>query len=239
MIIRARRWSSACFAVLHDAQEVAKQDDDGDFADGGHVDGGVFFYFRPEVLHSHGQCGGFAIFNACTNLLCGEIHAHAAVFQQMRRELVRVAWDAGDHDVALRHEIREARLPHLQHLVLRLADALASRELLHAAHVDAVDVRAVVGEEGRERSADDFAAVHDADRVPEEPVAVGQDRVVDAQVLEDFDDRERRAGEDGLALRGCGVEEADVLVHVEDVLVGEAFDVFGEGDELLQVLILP
>lgn len=35
-----------------------------------------------------------------------------------------------------------------------------------------------------------------------------------------------------------GVEEADVLVHVEEVLVGEAFDVFVHGCDLLEVLVL-
>ena len=34
------------------------------------------------------------------------------------------------------------------------------------------------------------------------------------------------------------IEEADVLVHVEDVAVGEAFDVFGDVDDLLEVLVL-
>ena len=36
----------------------------------------------------------------------------------------------------------------------------------------------------------------------------------------------------------CRVQEADVLEEVEDVPVGEAFDVFVDGGDLLQVLVL-
>ena len=68
--------------------------------------------------------------------------------------------------------------------------------MLHARDVDAVDAGAVVGEEGCQGSADDFATVDDEDVVAEEPVAVGEDRVVDVEVLEGFDDGEGRAGED-------------------------------------------
>lgn len=37
---------------------------------------------------------------------------------------------------------------------------------------------------------------------------------------------------------GGSIEETDVLIHVENVFVREAFDVFFEGDELLDVLVL-
>ena len=63
-------------------------------------------------------------------------------------------------------------------------------------------------------------------------------------MFEGFDHGQGRAGEDGFeeggggCAGGGGVEVPDVLVHVEDVLVGEAFDVFGDGDDLLQVLVL-
>ena len=63
--------------------------------------------------------------------------------------------------------------------MLAVAQPGPARELLYACDVDAVDARAVVGEEGGERAPDDFTPVDDEDVVPEEPVAVGQDRVVD------------------------------------------------------------
>lgn len=124
--------------------------------------------------------------------------------------------------------------------MLALADPLAPRKLLHPRHIDAVDARAIVRKQRRKRPADDLAAVDDGDGVPEEAVSVRQDRVVDAEVLEDFDDGEGRAGEDGFLRWGgrVGVQEADVLVEIEDVAVGEALDVFGEGDGVAQVVVL-
>jgi hypothetical protein len=49
--------------------------------------------------------------------------------------------------------------------------------------------------------------------------------------------RQRRTRQDRLERLGR-VEEADVLVEIEDVAVGEAFDVLVEGDELLDVAVL-
>jgi hypothetical protein len=34
------------------------------------------------------------------------------------------------------------------------------------------------------------------------------------------------------------IEEADVLVHIEDVLVGQTFHIFGDIHNLLKVLVL-
>lgn len=72
----------------------------------------------------------------------------------------------------------------------------------------------------------------------EETVAVGQDCVVDVEVLEDLDIRQGGAGQDRFLALGLAVQEADVLVHVEDVAVAQALDVFGYVDDLLQVLVL-
>ena len=118
------------------------------------------------------------------------------------------------------------------------ADAAAAGEDLDAGDVDGVDGGAVVGEQGREGAAVDLAPVDHGDGLAEEAVAVGQDRVVDLQVLEGLDDGERGAGEDGLLEVVGRVEEADVVVHVEEVGVAEAFDVLCERDGLLDVLVL-
>lgn len=72
----------------------------------------------------------------------------------------------------------------------------------------------------------------------EETVSVRKDGVVDVEVLEDLDVGQRCAGQDGLLALGLAVQEADVLVHVEDVAVAQALDVFGYVDDLLQVLVL-
>jgi hypothetical protein len=57
------------------------------------------------------------------------------------------------------------------------------------------------------------------------------------QVLEDLDDGERCAGEDTFP-HFFVVQKPDILVHIEEVSVGEAFDIFVYGDYLLEVGIL-
>ena len=74
--------------------------------------------------------------------------------------------------------------------------------------------------------------------MPKQPIPIRQDRVVDVQVLEDLDVRQRRARQDALLALRLAVQESDVLVHVEDVAVAEPFDVFVHVDDLLQVLVL-
>ena len=74
--------------------------------------------------------------------------------------------------------------------------------------------------------------------MPEQPIPIRQDRVVDIQVLEDLDVRQRRARQDALLALRLAVQEPDVLVHVEDVAVAEPFDVFVHVHDLLQVLVL-
>ena len=74
--------------------------------------------------------------------------------------------------------------------------------------------------------------------MPKQPIPIRQDRVVDVQVLEDLDVRQRRARQDALLALRLAVQESDVLVHVEDVAVAEPFDVFVHVHDLLQVLVL-
>lgn len=75
--------------------------------------------------------------------------------------------------------------------------------------------------------------------MPEQPVSIRQNCVVDVQVLEDLNVREGRAREDAFLSLGLGVEEPDVLVHVEDVAVAKTLDILLYVDDLLQVLVLP
>lgn len=71
----------------------------------------------------------------------------------------------------------------------------------------------------------------------EQSVPVRQDGVVDPQILQNLNDRQRRAGQNTL-LQPCLVEEANVLVHVEDVPVTEPLDILAGVRDLLQILIL-
>jgi hypothetical protein len=71
-----------------------------------------------------------------------------------------------------------------------------------------------------------------------ETVPIGQNRVVDVQVFQDFDDSKWGAGEKALLALGFRVEEANVLVHVEDVTVAKALYILGNVDNLLEILVL-
>ena len=121
--------------------------------------------------------------------------------------------------------------------MLPLPNSFASCELLHALHIDTINARAIIRQQRRQRPSHNLAPIYNADRVAEESVPVRQDGIVDTQVLEDLYYREGRAGQDGLFGR-FGIEEADVLVHVEDVLVGKAFDILIYRDDLLHILVL-
>lgn len=73
-----------------------------------------------------------------------------------------------------------------------------------------------------------------------QPIPIRKNSVVNLQIFQNLYNSKRRAGQDGLlALRArFGIEEADVLIHVEDVSVTEALDIFTYVDDLLEVLIL-
>jgi hypothetical protein len=70
-----------------------------------------------------------------------------------------------------------------------------------------------------------------------QPVPVRQDGVVYPQVLQDLDHGQWCTRQYAL-LRVRRVEEADVLVHVEDVAMRQALDILVDGHDLLEVLVL-
>ncbi|KAG9796358.1 hypothetical protein KCU88_g239, partial [Aureobasidium melanogenum] len=124
----------------------------------------------------------------------------------------------------------------LDDFMLALPDSLATRELLHARDIDTINTSAIVGQQGRQRPTDHFGPINNTNRAPEQPVSVGQDRVVNVQILQNLNHRQRRAWQDGfhgLLL----VQKPDVLVHVENVLVTESLDVLGHVHDLLQTYL--
>jgi hypothetical protein len=123
-------------------------------------------------------------------------------------------------------------------LMSMLLQTLATSKLLHTGDINTVNRGAIISQQGSQRAANNLRPVHNADSVTEQTVSGGQDSVVDIEVLEDLDDGQRGAGQDALLALGLRVQEADVLVHVEDVAVAETLDIFGDVDDLLQVLVL-
>lgn len=181
----------------------------------------------------------FSKIHFSTNLCTREVDTHSAVPDCIKRDLEVLARDAADDDVALPQGVFHRPPLDVLDKVRSPLDALAAREALHGVDVDAVHAGAVVCEQSGEGAADNFRTIHDGDGAAEQAVAVCEVRVVDGQVVEDLDDGERRAGQDGLLRVGGRVEEARVLVEVEDVRVPEPLDVLGRCDDVLQVLVLP
>ena len=208
----------AIFTTYH---EVSKKHSDGDLADRGHVQSRLLLDGGPVKVP-----------------MGGEIDARGPVADQLGRDLVRLRGHTGDDDVAEREALLEAPAFLVLDLVALLLDTLAAGEELHAGDVDGIHGGAVVGEESGERAAVDLGAVDDRDGLAKEPVARGEDGVVDLEVLEDLDNGQRGAGQDGLLAVLRRVEEADVVVHVVQVLVAHALDVLAKVDSLLDVLVV-
>lgn len=207
--------------VGDESDEIAQKHGNGHLADAGHVDAGLLLDSRAVEV-----------------AVAREVDAHGAVADQVGGDLEAVGGDAADDNVAEGQHILEAPVFLVEDLVAGLADAAAAGEELDAADVDAVDGSTVVGEQGGQGPAVDLAAVDDGDGLAEEAVAVGEDGVVDLQVLERLDDGERGAGQDGFLEVSGRVEEAHVVIHVKEVGVAEALDILGQGDRLLDVSVL-
>lgn len=167
-----------------------------------------------------------------------EVDADRPIAEQLGGNLERLGRHARDDHITERECLLELPVGLLMDLVPRGFDPTPSGEQLHARQIDAVHRRTVIGEQRRQGPAVDLGAVDDGDGLSEEAVPRREDGVVDLEVLEDLDDGEGGAGKDGLLEVAGGVEEADVVVHVVEVLVGEALDILGEGDGLLDVLVV-
>jgi hypothetical protein len=173
-----------------------------------------------------------------TYLLTREVDTDSTLTQKAGIELVLITGDSSDNNITKRHNILKSLTLQLNNIMSLHMQSLTTSKLLHASNINTVNTGSIISQQGRKRATNNFGTVHDADSVTEETVAVGQDSVVDVEVLEDLDVGQRGAGQDGLLALGLAVQEADVLVHVEDVPVAQAFDVLGHIDDLLQVLVL-
>jgi hypothetical protein len=122
--------------------------------------------------------------------------------------------------------------------VSAVLQTLATGELLHTGDINTVHASTVIGKQRGQWTTNDLRAVHHTDRVTEQTVAVGKDSVVDVEVLEDLDVGQRGARQNALLALGLRVQEADILVHVEDVTMAETLDILANIDDLLQVLVL-
>lgn len=110
-------------------------------------------------------------------------------------------------------------------------------ELLDTVDVDRVDLSTVVGEKGGEGTTNNLGAVDNGDDSSVEAVTVGKNSVVDSDIFHHLDQSEGGAGDDTLLGLGL-VEEADVVVHIIDVLVVQTLDILADIDDVLEILVL-
>lgn len=170
-------------------------------------------------------------------LFTREVDADGTFPQKVDRHLELVARDAADDNVTEGQNFFQTPARLVLDLVFTLPQTLTSVVQLNIVDVLGVDASAVVGQQGSQRSSDHLRPVDDCNGAAVEAVAVGQNGVVDLEVLKDLDNGEGRAREDALALL-CVVEEADVAVHVGNVLMRQTLDVLVHIHDLLQVLVL-
>jgi hypothetical protein len=171
-------------------------------------------------------------------LLAREVDTHGTLAEQTSIKLILVTGHTRDDHIAQRRNILKSSALHIVNLMPAVLQTLTTGELLNTGNINTVDASTVVGQERSQWAADDLRAVHHTDSVAEQPVTVGKDSVVDVEVLEDLDVGQRGARQDALLALGLRVQEADVLVHVEDVTMAETLDILANINDLLQVLVL-
>jgi hypothetical protein len=124
------------------------------------------------------------------------------------------------------------------YFVTRCFDSLPTSEDIHAIQINGVDFGAVICEESRKWPANDLRAVYNGDGFAKQTISVREDGVVDLEIFQNFDYGEWRAGENRL-LGFLLIEKSDILIHVEEIVVAESFDIFCGIDKVLNVTVLP
>lgn len=125
----------------------------------------------------------------------------------------------------------------LRYLVLLERETHASVELLDAIDIDRVNPGTIIGEESGQGTTHDLGTVDDGDDSSVKAVAIGEDSVVDSHGLHDLDNAQGCTRDDTLFGLG-GVQKANVVVHVVDILVVETLDILAHIDDILKILVL-
>jgi len=172
-----------------------------------------------------------------THLLTRKVDTDSSLTQQASVKLVLLPRHASNNNITQRRYILDRQSLHINNIMRTLLQSLP-RKLLHPRNIHTINTSPIIRQQRRQRPSHYFRAIHHANRMTKQPVPVGKNRVVDVEVLENLNYGQRRAGQDALLALGLGVQKAHILVHVEDVAVAEAFDVFVHIDDLLQVLVL-
>lgn len=175
-----------------------------------------------------------------THLLTRKVDAHGSLSEELIVNLERITRDTRNDDIAMRQSVLQFPPLHVNNLMMSPLQSLTTSKLLHARDVHTVYTRSIIRQQSRERASNNLRSIHHTNSAAEQTVSIRKNSIVDLEVLEDLDDGQGRARQDGLLTLGTGdgIKEADVLVHVEDVAVAQALDILGDVHDLLQVLVL-
>mmetsp|Transcript_48633 Transcript_48633/g.114832 ORF Transcript_48633/g.114832 Transcript_48633/m.114832 type:complete len:436 (-) Transcript_48633:22-1329(-) len=171
-----------------------------------------------------------------------DVDHHGTRLDVLGRKAVVLGGDAGDDDLGLSKDVLDF-VGALHHL--------SAAHDVDAVEVNAVHIRAVVGEHGSERAAHDLRAVDDNDVLAVHAVAHRKLLVIHLQVLEDLDDSKGSARQKALLgslfagrrldsareRAAHGVNVADVAVEVGAVRVAQSLYILLHRDSVAQIVI--
>lgn len=220
--------------VVDQTNEIPHKNHNRDLANGWYVDRCLFLDIVGEVLPMSETVDNIRD-TVCTDayLFAGEIYTHSTITDLLCRDFEAVSRHTTNDHLTDGQAVLQGPALLVGDFVLLLLQAGSSAELLYASDVDAVDLRTIIRKQSGQGSPNDFAAVDNRDPPAKQPLAGSEECVVDLQMLEDLDDGQRSAWQNGF--HGIvRIQKTDVLVHVTDELRSQAFDVLEHADGPLQ-----
>ncbi|KAH9393194.1 hypothetical protein TYRP_022057 [Tyrophagus putrescentiae] len=145
-------------------------------------------------------------------------------FEQLNRNSIVGTGHTGDDNVGARKDVFHLQPRTVLHPVLVELQIVAAVKEEDIGNVHRVDLGAVVGQQGGQRSAHDLTSIDDGDRLVVQLITVGGVFV-------------RRTGNDRLQVFSA-VNVPYVVVHVETEEVTETFHIFKRVDAVLNVLVV-
>lgn len=183
--------------VLNESEEISKKHRNGNLSYRRNVKRSVFLDIDVKVLFA------------------GKVDTDCTVLEMFDGELVSSAGNTRNDNIRVSDGLSECDIS-ISNLVTLVLETLATGVLLGAGNINGVHSSTVIGQQGRERTTNDFTSIDDGDGLTVESVTVGDQGIIHAEVLEDLDHSQGRAGQNTLLGLGL-IEKADIVVHVLNV----------------------
>lgn len=128
-----------------------------------------------------------------THLVTRKVHTNSPLPQKTGIKLILLPRHTSDNHITQRRHILNRPPRQIHNLMPRLLQPLA-RKLLHPRNINTINTSPIIRQQRRQRPPHNLRPIHHANRMPEQPIPIRENRVVDIQILEDLDIRQRRAG---------------------------------------------